>query len=81
MLYGGLQTVVGTIPKGYKWLANIFGLKGSVTEGNKLLTNFVNSTDPWARLMSSEGNFLYCYLQFHVLNKKNEALQYIQTKN
>ncbi|MBA4198698.1 MAG: hypothetical protein C0459_14205 [Chitinophaga sp.] len=80
MLYGGLQTIAGTIPKGYKWLANIFGLKGSLTEGNKLLTNFVNSSDPWARLMSNEGIFMYCYLQFHILNKRNEALQYIQTK-
>jgi len=80
MLYGGLQTVVGTIPKGYKWLANILGLKGSVAEGNKLLTNFVYSTDPWARLMSNEGDFMYCYLQFYVLNKKEEALQFIHTK-
>ena len=64
----------------YTFLANILGLKGSVSEGNKLLSGFVNSADPWARLMNSEGNFMYCYIQFHVLNKKEETLQFIQTK-
>jgi hypothetical protein len=35
LLYGSLQTVAGTIPKGYKWIAGLFGLKGNITKGMK----------------------------------------------
>ena len=35
LVFGSLQAVVGTIPKGYKWIASLFGLKGSLTEGMK----------------------------------------------
>jgi tetratricopeptide (TPR) repeat protein len=80
LLYGGLQAAIGTIPKGYKWVAGIFGMKGSVADGMKTVTNFVNSNDPWAKLMFNEAAFFYCYLQFYIENKKDEALQFIQTK-
>lgn len=79
MLLGSLQAINGTIPKGYKWLAGILGMKGSVTEGMKTLTSFVNSNDPWAKLFNTEGAFIYCYLNFHIENKKDETLQYIQS--
>jgi len=80
LIYGGLQVVIGTIPKGYKWFANILGMKGSVTEGIRLVKNFENSNDPWARLMNNESIFMYCYLLFYFENKKDEALQFIKDK-
>ncbi len=80
LLYGGLQAVIGTVPKGYKWIAGIFGMKGSVTDGMKTVTGFVNSNDPWAKLMFNEAAFFYCYLEFYIENKKDEALQFIQAK-
>jgi len=80
LLYGGLQAVIGTVPKGYKWIAGLFGMKGSVTDGMKTVTSFVNSNDPWARLMFNEASFVYCYLEFYIENKKEEALQFMQTK-
>jgi hypothetical protein len=80
LLYGGLQAAIGTIPKGYKWVAGIFGMKGSVADGMKTVTNFVNSNDPWAKLMFNEAAFFYCYLEFYIQNKKDEALQFMQTK-
>lgn len=80
LIYGTLQAVVGTIPKGYKWLANLLGMRGSITEGMKTVRNFVHSNDPWARLFSNEANFIYPYLLFYMENKKEEALQFIQQK-
>ena len=79
MLYGSLQAVTGTIPKGYKWLASILGMKGSVTEGMKTLNNFVNSNDPWAKLFSNESELMFCYLNYYIDNKKEETLQRLQS--
>lgn len=77
MLLGSLQTIMGTVPKGYKWIASIFGMKGNVTEGMKTLTNCVNSHDPWAKLFNPEAQMLYCYLNYYINNKKDETLQHI----
>lgn len=79
MLYGSMQAITGTIPKGYKWLASILGMKGSVTEGMKTLSNFVNSNDPWARLFNNESQLIYCYLSYYVDNKKDETIQHISS--
>ncbi len=80
LLDGGLQAVAGTIPKGYQWIAGLFGIKGSITEGMKTVTTFVNSNNPWAKLMFNEAAFIYCYLSFYIENKKPEALQFIINK-
>lgn len=80
LLYGSLETIMGTIPKGYKWLTNLLGMKGSVAEGMQTLRNFNYSNDPYARLMSTESSFLYGYLLFHIENKKDETLQFIKDK-
>lgn len=80
LMYGSLQAVVGTIPKGYKWLATLFGMKGSLTEGMRIVRGFVNSSDPWARLMANDASFMYPYLLFYLENKKEEALQFVQQR-
>jgi tetratricopeptide (TPR) repeat protein len=80
LMFGGLQAVIGTVPKGYKWLTSIFGIKGSVTDGMQTVKSFVNSSDPWAKLMNTEACFIYCYLTYYIENKKDEALQFIKDK-
>ncbi len=80
LMYGALETVIGTVPKGYKWLANILGMKGSISEGMKKINQYTNSNDPWARLFFNQAAFIYPYLLFFIENKKEEALQFIQQK-
>jgi tetratricopeptide (TPR) repeat protein len=80
LVFGSLQAIIGTIPKGYKWLTNLLGLKGSVNEGMLLIKNFLNNGDGWSRLMSTESTVTYCFLQFHLENKKEETIQFIQSK-
>ncbi|MEO8171952.1 MAG: hypothetical protein ABI581_02670 [Sediminibacterium sp.] len=80
LIYGSLQTAAGTIPNGYKWLASLFGIKGSVTEGMKTVRGFINSNDPWAKVFFNEAAFFYPYLMFYVENKKEEALAFIQQR-
>jgi len=80
MMYGALQAVVGTIPKGYHWIASLFGMKGSLKEGMKTVRGFINSNDPWAKIMFNEAAFIYPYLLFYIENKKEEALAFAQQK-
>ncbi|MFP5039715.1 tetratricopeptide repeat protein [Parasediminibacterium sp. JCM 36343] len=80
LIYGGLQSVIATIPSGYSFFASFVGLSGSIDEGMKLLKGFANSSDPYAKLMSSESAFIYCYLLYNIENKKPEVFTFIQNK-
>jgi tetratricopeptide (TPR) repeat protein len=80
LMYGSLEALIGTVPKGYKWLANILGMKGSITDGMRRVNQFCNSSDPWAKLFFNQAAFIYPYLLFLIDNKKEEALQFIQQK-
>lgn len=80
MVYGALESVMGTIPKGYKWLTNLLGLRGSITEGMKKMKAFTNSNEYWAKQFSIEASFIYPYLLFHIANERKEALDYVENK-
>lgn len=80
LIYGGLQTVIATIPSGYSFFANLIGLSGSMEDGMTLLRNFANSSDPYAKLLSSESAFIYCYVTYHIGNKKLDVFTFIQNK-
>ncbi|MCW3087636.1 MAG: tetratricopeptide repeat protein [Sediminibacterium sp.] len=80
LMYGALQAVVGTIPKGYQWIASLFGMKGSLTDGMRTVRGFINSNDPWAKVMFNEAAFIYPYLMFYIENKKEEALAFTQQR-
>ena len=80
MLYGPIQVAVGTVPKGYKWVTNLLGFKGSIKEGMHMMQSFLSSSDAYARLFANEGSFYYCYLMFYIENKPEEVFRYIQTK-
>ncbi len=80
LMYGALQAVVGTIPKGYKWIASLFGMRGSLTEGMRIVRGFINSNDPWAKAFFNEAAFVYPYLMFYIENKKEEALAFTQQR-
>lgn len=80
LMFGALQAVIGTVPKGYRWLVNLLGMKASLTEGMRAVRNYTNSHDPWARTFFNEAAFMYPYLLFFIENKKEEALDFVQQK-
>ncbi|HVX50431.1 MAG TPA: tetratricopeptide repeat protein [Chitinophagaceae bacterium] len=81
MIYGPAMVAAGVIPDGYKMLASIFGVKGSVKQGIAIMQAFVNGTDTWSRLYFEEASFYYCYIVFYIENKPEEAFQYISQHN
>jgi len=80
MLYGPMQVVAGTIPDGYKWIAGLFGIKGSISNGMALMKNVINSNDTYARLFANEAAFYYCYIMFYIQNKPDEVFQFISQR-
>lgn len=80
LLYGPMQAMIGTIPSGYKWIAGLFGMKGSIKNGMKSIKGFINSPDPWARLFFNEAAFLSSYLMFYIENDKEGVFELIKTK-
>ena len=80
MILGPIEVVIGTVPPGYKWITNLFGMKGSISEGMLVMRNFINSNDAYAKLFSNEAIFYYCYLMFYIENKPDEVFRLIQSK-
>ena len=80
MITGPMQMAAGTIPKNYRWLSNIMGIKGTMEQGVTYLNQFINSRDPWTMLFMEEGIFYQCYMQFYLLNQPDEALRFITNK-
>ncbi|SFP70247.1 tetratricopeptide repeat protein [Parafilimonas terrae] len=81
MLYGPMQVVAGTIPDGYKWIAGLFGIKGSISKGMTLMQGVINSNDSYARLFANEAAFYYCYVSFYIQNQPEKVFQFIRQKN
>ncbi len=81
MIYGAMQTVMGVTPDGYKWVANIMGLKGTVKGGMAMVNAFMGYNDPWARVFRDEGIFYYTYLKFYILNEKLEVFRFIEQQH
>lgn len=78
LLHGSLETVAGTIPSGYRFFANLLGMKGSIQNGMKSIQQFLQTDNAYGKLMKEEAQFMYCYLSFYFENKKTEVIQYIQ---
>ena len=80
MLYGPMQVVAGTIPDGYKWIAGLFGIKGSINNGMAVMKSVIISNDPFARLFADEAIFYYCYTMFYIQNEPDKVFQLISQK-
>ncbi len=75
----GLQeAVVGSLPGSYKWLASVFGMKGSVKNGTEKLGAFVNghtSADP----LYTETVLYYLYARFYLLAEQEQVWKLLNT--
>lgn len=75
---GAMQVAIGTIPDGYKWLSNLFGLKGSIKAGMERLRFFLESQNNLSVLFHDEAAFYYLYLKFYMENDKQGVFEYIK---
>ncbi len=69
----GLQeAVVGSLPGSYKWLASVFGMKGSVKKGTDKLAAFVNTHNS-SQPLYTETMLYYLYARFYLLAEQQEV--------
>ena len=79
---GALHAILSTIPpqykKGFEWIS---GMKGSIELGKQEIEEVLKYAEKEDFLFREETEAIYAYLQLHLLNKKEEAWQYINTTN
>ncbi len=75
----GLQeAVVGSLPGSYKWLAGVFGIKGSVRNGTEKLAAFVH-THSQADPLYAETQLYYIYTRFYLLAETDQVWQILNS--
>ncbi len=77
--FGAITTVVGTIPKGYQWIANILGLSGKISEGNAIVLKYINSKDEYSKRCKNEALFIYPYLLMNFEGNSKKAFNFIES--
>ena len=77
--FGAITTLVGTIPKGYQWIANILGLSGKISDGNALVLKYLNSKDEFNKRCRNEALFIYPYLLMNFEGNEKKAFSFIET--
>ncbi len=75
---GIMTTVIGTIPKGYQWMANVLGMTGKISEGNALVLKYINSNDALSIQCRNEALFVYPYLIMNFEGNKKKAFEFIE---
>ncbi len=77
--FGVMTTVVGTIPKGYQWIANILGLNGRISDGNALVLKYLNSKDENNKRCRNEALLVYPYLIMNFEGNQRKTFNYIES--
>ncbi len=76
-IYEGLEeAVIGSLPSNYKWIANAFGMKGSVKNGTDKLAIFVKTHNEKQPLYV-ETKLYYLYTKFYLLNQQAQTWDYL----
>jgi hypothetical protein len=78
---GILTTAIGTIPKGYQWMANVLGLSGKITEGNAMVLRYINSKDELSERARNEALLVYPYLIMNFEGNKEKTFDFIHKNN
>jgi tetratricopeptide (TPR) repeat protein len=77
--FGIITTVVGTIPKGYQWIANILGLSGKINDGNALVLKYINSNNEYSKRCRNEALFVYPYLLMNFEGDQKKSFAFVET--
>jgi tetratricopeptide (TPR) repeat protein len=75
---GILSSAVGTIPKGFQWVANLFGMSGKISEGNAMVLNYINSKNEFSQRSRNEALFVYPYLVMFFENNEKKAFEFLE---
>jgi len=77
--YGLMTTIIGTVPKGYQWMASILGMSGKITEGNALVLNYINSKDEYSNRSRNEALFVYPYMLMNFEGNQEKTFAFLES--
>jgi len=72
--FGLLTTVIGSVPNNYQWILNFIGMKGSISKGNAMVLNYINSKDELSKICRNEALLIYPYLVMNFEGNKKRPL-------
>lgn len=78
---GILTTVIGTIPKGYQWMANVLGLSGKISDGNAMVLRYLNSKDDLSERARNEALLVYPYLMMNFEGNQTKTFDFLDKNN
>ena len=79
---GILHAMVGTIPDGYKWGAQLLGgLTGTIEQGKKEIESVLAYAKKQPFIYEQETHVLYAFLLLHLKNAEEQAWQAVQKGN
>ncbi len=64
---GFFHSIIGSVPENYKWLSNLAGFKGSISQGGRELSNLVNNieSNETYRFLTLESIFIKIFIATH----------------
>jgi tetratricopeptide (TPR) repeat protein len=77
LYFGLINTVIGTIPKGYMWLVNLFGMTGSISEGNAMVLKYINEKTTVSTYFKGDALFMYPYLVMNFEGNEKKAFEFL----
>jgi predicted negative regulator of RcsB-dependent stress response len=77
VLLGLEQALTGAMPENYKWIGEIFGLKGNINKGVSEITSYLNAHPKGNGAMQEEAMIYYAYLKFYLQSAPEIAWRYI----
>lgn len=78
IFYGLEEAAVGAIPDDYRWIATIFGMKGSIKKGMAKLESFVYKHDAQDPLYD-DALIYYVYLGYYLQSRQEEVWQFMNS--
>jgi predicted negative regulator of RcsB-dependent stress response len=77
-IFTGLQeSVVGSLPENYRWLASLLGLNGNLKKGAEKLSQFV-ATHTDNQPLRAETNIYLMYIRFYLLGQQRAVWSELQ---
>lgn len=79
--FGFMTTIIGSVPSNYQWMLNMLGMKGSISKGNTMVLNYINSKNEYSNISKNEALLLYPYLVMNFEGNRKKAIDFIENTN
>lgn len=76
--FGVLTSMLGAVPNGFQWILNLFGFRGDIRIGNRMLLDHIEGRTQQPGICRSEALILYPYLVSVLEGDPDKAIRFIE---